>query len=113
MLLSNGQLPLFAAAATRNIAVTTEIANAIRQNSPVAIGVSGGKDSVATGFRMVEYLDSVKHNGPRVLIHSHLGRIEWQKSLPACERLAERLGLELIVIRRKSGDLIDGGASVG
>jgi len=58
MLRTNGQLPLFAAA-TRNIAVTTEIENAIRQNSPVAIGVSGGKDSAATGFRIVEYLDSV------------------------------------------------------
>jgi hypothetical protein len=43
--MTNGQLLLFAAAATRNIAVTTEIENAIRQNSPVAIGVSGGKDS--------------------------------------------------------------------
>ena len=42
-----------------------------------------------------------------MLIPRRLARIEWQESLPSCERLAERLRLELIVVRRKSGDLID------
>ena len=35
------------------------------------------------------------------------GRVEWRQSLPACERLAERLRLGLVVVRREAGDLLD------
>jgi 3'-phosphoadenosine 5'-phosphosulfate sulfotransferase (PAPS reductase)/FAD synthetase len=41
-----------------------------------------------------------------VLVHADLGVIEWTDSLPACQRLAEHLGLELIVVRRKAGDML-------
>src|SRR5581483_2926625 len=47
------------------------------------------------------------HRGPRVLIHSDLGRVEWGDSLPQCERLAAHLGLELIVVRRQAGGLME------
>ena len=69
--------------------------------------MSGGKDSAATGLATIDYLEDVGHRGPRVLIHSDLGRVEWRESLPACHRLAVRLGLELIVVRRETGDLVD------
>ena len=75
--------------------------------APVAIGVSGGKDSCAAAISTIEYLDSIGHKGPRVLVHSDLGRVEWKQSLPVCERLAERLGVELIVVRRAAGDMMD------
>lgn len=74
---------------------------------PVAIGVSGGKDSSATAFATVAYLDGIGHTGPRILIHSDLGRVEWKDSLPSCMRLAERLGMEMVVVRRQAGDLMD------
>lgn len=48
----------------------------------------------------------VGHRGPRILIHSDLGRLEWKASLPMCERLASRVGLDLIVVRRQAGDLM-------
>lgn len=86
--------------------ITPEIAALINTGSPVAIGVSGGKDSQALAFRVSEYLDEVGHNGPRVLIHSDLGRIEWRDSLSVCQRIADRLNMKLVVVRRKSGDLI-------
>ena len=35
------------------------------------------------------------------------GRIEWKDSLPTCERLADLTGLELLVIRREKGDMVD------
>jgi hypothetical protein len=53
------------------------------------------------------WLDAQGHAGPRILIHSDLGRVEWRQSLPLCERLAARLGLELVVVRRQAGDLLD------
>jgi 3'-phosphoadenosine 5'-phosphosulfate sulfotransferase (PAPS reductase)/FAD synthetase len=89
------------------IALTPEIESLLAAGSPVAIGVSGGKDSCAVAFATIEYLDSIGHTGPRVLIHSDLGRVEWKASLPTCERLAEILGLELIVVRREAGDMMD------
>jgi 3'-phosphoadenosine 5'-phosphosulfate sulfotransferase (PAPS reductase)/FAD synthetase len=77
------------------------------KGAPVAIGASGGGDSDVTGFEVMRYLDSVGHSGPRLLIHSDLGRVEWRNSLPQCERLAHRLGVELVVVRRGAGDLMD------
>ncbi len=79
----------------------------LKGNAPVAIGVSGGKDSCALAFATVKHLDEIGHTGPRILIHSDLGRVEWKESLPVCERLAARLGLELVVVRREAGDMMD------
>jgi 3'-phosphoadenosine 5'-phosphosulfate sulfotransferase (PAPS reductase)/FAD synthetase len=42
-----------------------------------------------------------------VLIHSDLGRTEWQQSLPQCQRLADKFGLELITTRRTSGGMLE------
>ncbi len=52
------------------------------------------------------YLDEIGHTGPRVLIHSDLGRVEWRDSLPSCERLAHALGWELLVVTRQAGDML-------
>lgn len=89
------------------IAITPEIRSLVAANAPVCVGVSGGKDSQAAAIRLAAYLDEVGHMGPKVLIHSDLGRVEWQDSLPVCERLARRLGWELMVVRRLAGDMMD------
>lgn len=73
----------------------------------VAFGVSGGKDSIAGAIATWAHLDAIGHTGPRVLIHSDLGRVEWKDSLPTCERLAALLGAELVVVRREAGDMMD------
>ncbi len=75
----------------------------IAANSPIAFGVSGGKDSDAAAIAVTDYLNAHGHTGPRILIHSHLGRIEHEDSLPQCTRLAEFLGLELFVVRPPNG----------
>ena len=102
-------LPLFESIWTpsRDVAVTPEIMAALTAGAVVAIGVSGGKDSAATAFATTDHLDEIGHGGARVLIHSDLGRVEWRQSLPVCERLSRELGLELIVVRRERGDLLD------
>ena len=89
------------------VAVTPEVSALLEQNAVVAIGVSGGKDSDACAIAVSRYLDQIRHQGPRVLVHSDLGRIEWDDSLPSCERLAARLGWELMVVRRNAGDMMD------
>lgn len=89
------------------IAITPEIQELLNSNAPVAFGVSGGKDSCAVALAVTEYLDSINHRGPRILIHSDLGRVEWKDSLPTCERLAAALNLELVVVQRQAGDMLD------
>jgi 3'-phosphoadenosine 5'-phosphosulfate sulfotransferase (PAPS reductase)/FAD synthetase len=86
---------------------TPVVDDLIARHAPVAIGVSGGKDSDVAAFETIAYLKERGHHGPVILIHSDLGRVEHKDSLPACQRLADRLGLELVVVRRKKGDLMD------
>lgn len=89
------------------ILTTIEVDDALRTGAPVAIGTSGGKDSCALAFATNRYLDEIEHYGPRLLIHSDLGRTEWKDSLPTCQRLADRLNLELVTVRRQAGDMMD------
>ena len=101
--------PLFESIWTpnREIAVAPEVTEALRNSATVAIGVSGGKDSAATAFATIDYLDGMGYQCQRLLIHSDLGRVEWRQSLSVCERLAMNLGLDLMVVRRDRGDLLD------
>lgn len=89
------------------VETTAEVAKLIGENAPVGIGVSGGKDSTAVAFAVCEHLDRVGHAGPRLLVHADLGVTEWADSLPTCRRLAARLGLELMTVRRPQGDMMD------
>lgn len=89
------------------VTIDARIEALLATNVPVAIGVSGGKDSQAAALATCTYLDRIRHAGPRLLIHSDLGSVEWLDSLPVCSRLAERLGVELVVVRRKAGGLME------
>lgn len=92
---------------TLPIAIPTDIEALISIDSVVAIGVSGGKDSDACALAVCAHLDSVGHKGPRVLIHADLGVVEWKDSEPSCQRLADRLGMELMTVRRNAGDMME------
>jgi 3'-phosphoadenosine 5'-phosphosulfate sulfotransferase (PAPS reductase)/FAD synthetase len=93
-------------ARARDVALTPEISALLATDAAVAIGVSGGKDSVACALAVARHLDAIGHNGPRILVHSDLGRVEWKDSGPACERLAAHLGWELLTVRRQAGDML-------
>lgn len=84
----------------------SDVRSLIACGAVVAVGISGGKDSHACAIAVARHLDAIGHTGPRVLVHADLGRIEWKDSLPACERLAEALGWELLVVERPAGDMI-------
>ncbi len=101
------QRDLFGESAQRSALTTPEVDAAIESHAPCFIGVSGGCDSQALAYRTIEHLDAAGHRGPRYLIHADLGRVEWRESLPVCERTAARLGIELIVVRRRAGGLME------
>jgi 3'-phosphoadenosine 5'-phosphosulfate sulfotransferase (PAPS reductase)/FAD synthetase len=90
------------------LSITPEIAVLLAAGAPVAVGVSGGKDGSVAAIEVYRHLDSIGHpREKRLLVHSDLGRIEWSQSLPVCEELAKLMGTELLVLRRKAGDMID------
>ena len=91
----------------RGVVTDSDVALALHHNAAVAIGVSGGKDSCALAFATVKHLNAIGHTGQRILIHSDLGRVEWRDSLPTCERLSAQLGIALVTVRRKAGDMMD------
>jgi 3'-phosphoadenosine 5'-phosphosulfate sulfotransferase (PAPS reductase)/FAD synthetase len=107
-LATGGQLalPFHHSRPTPTISITPEIEEMLAGSCAVAIGVSGGKDSQACALRLTQYLNDVGHTGPRVLVHADLGSVEWEDSLPACERLADRLNLELMIVYRKAGGMM-------
>lgn len=90
-----------------DIARSQSVDMLLAANAPVAIGVSGGKDSQAAALATFRHLDRIGHSGPRLLIHADLGTVEWKDSLPICERLAHHLGCELVVVARKAGGLME------
>lgn len=94
-----GEMPSIAADAT--------VDQLLSQQAPVAIGISGGKDSTACAWAVVQHLNRIGHTGPRLLIHADLGQIEWQDSARICARLASRLALPLVTVSRKKGGMIE------
>jgi 3'-phosphoadenosine 5'-phosphosulfate sulfotransferase (PAPS reductase)/FAD synthetase len=81
------------------IALTPLVSEQLARAARVGVGVSGGADSAVAAYLVAHHLESIGYHGECVLIYSDLGMIEWRASRPLCELLAERLGLELIVVK--------------
>jgi 3'-phosphoadenosine 5'-phosphosulfate sulfotransferase (PAPS reductase)/FAD synthetase len=94
------------------VELDAEVIALVASDAPVAVGVSGGKDSCAAAIAVVEHLRAVGHKGPVVLVHADLGdpdpalNVEWDDSLPTCERLAAFLGVPLVVTKRAAGGMM-------
>ncbi len=56
------------------VALTPDVESMLQRNCVVAVGVSGGKNSVACALAVDRHLNSIGHAGPRLLIHADLGR---------------------------------------
>lgn len=89
------------------VTIDSDVEAMLSRGAVCALSVSGGKDSDAMAIATVKHLNAIGHKGPRVLIHADLGVVEWKDSQPSCQRLAENLGLELITVKRKAGDMMD------
>lgn len=96
----------------RGVELDDDVRALIAADAPCAVGVSGGKDSCAAAIAVVEHLRAVGHRGPVVLVHADLGdpdpalNVEWDDSLPTCERLAAFLGVPLVVTKRAAGGMM-------
>ena len=99
-------LSLSAHASLRTVSQSPDVDALLAKHAAVAIGVSGGKDSVACALAVAAHLDRIGHSGPRILVHADLGRVEWKDSAACCERLAARLGWELLTVKRQAGDML-------
>lgn len=89
------------------IATTPLVDDLLAAGAPVALGISGGKDSAVLADATLTELDARGHIGPRILVYSDLGRAVWGDARPTCERLANHLSVELLVVKRQAGDLVD------
>ena len=89
------------------LAIDDEVNRLLAQQAPVAIGISGGKDSSACAWAVMAYLNRIGHGGPRVLIHADLGQIEWEDSARICQQVAEQLGIPLLTVQRRQGGMIE------
>lgn len=90
------------------LAIDDRVRAAIAAGVPVAYSLSGGKDSVSISHAADRLLDQLGHpRDRRVAIHSDLGRIEWKTTSATVEAAAAAIGVPLIVVRRKAGDLVD------
>lgn len=92
----------------RLISTTPQTLELLAQGAAVGMGTSGGKDSAVLALALNDYLDGIRHpKEKRCLIHSDLGIIEWPESLEWCEKLAEKTNLELVVVRRAAGGMVE------
>lgn len=89
---------------TATIEVPPEVEQLLQGSAPVALGVSGGKDSHAVAWALAQLLKD--YQGPKLLIHADLGSVEWEDSLPACQRIADRIGWELVTCSRRAGGMM-------
>lgn len=89
------------------LALPPAIDKAAHLGAALAVSISGGKDSQAI-LRSVVALHATKGwTGPIFAVHADLGQADWHESLPVCHRLAAEAGVELVVVQRSKGDLVD------
>lgn len=89
------------------VAVDDEIRKAIAEGAVFVFSLSGGKDSAAASREAMLYLDQRGHpRDRRIAIHADLGRAEWKSTPGTVEATAAALGLQLLVVRRGAGDMV-------
>lgn len=90
------------------VATTPELEALIARHAPTIFCISGGKDSRYATEEGMKELDRRGHRGERKLMYANVGRrMVWTDAQEQCQRLADRMKVELIVVEREAGDLLD------
>lgn len=93
---------------TKEPALDPRVRHAAEQGAWIVFNLSGGKDSSAAAFAASIWLDRIGHpRGRRVAIHADLGAIEWRSTPDMLRSICDRLEVELIVVHRAAGGLIE------
>lgn len=88
-------------------AVDPLVLDAVRREAWFAFNLSGGKDSSMAALAAMLLLDRLGHpRERRIAVHADLGRAEWDSTPDMVAAIAEYLGLPLIILRRKAGDMV-------
>lgn len=85
----------------------TQALELLRNGAALLISVSGGKDSDAMLNYLVNRRALEGWQGEIILVHADLGRAEWHYTPAYVQGLADRYGLELVIVQHPKGDLID------
>lgn len=79
----------------------------LRAGADLVLSVSGGKDSDAMCHHLLDMRQAEGWAGQVVMVHADLGRAEWHSTPEYVEKLAQRKGVDLHIVRYRHGDLID------
>lgn len=79
----------------------------LEQGAALAISISGGKDSQALLQALVREHALQGWTGRVFAIHADLGRAEWTQTPDDVVDQAKAAGVELVVVRRDRGDMVD------
>lgn len=89
------------------ISTAKEVDDLIDSGAPILIAISGGKDSRLVAEQTVAYARNRNHSGRIILVYADLGRVVWSDALQQCRRLAQRLDVDLQIVGRKAGGLME------
>ena len=92
---------------TAQINLPDSIAAQLDAGAALAISISGGKDSQALLNSVLGAHQEHGWTGPVFAIHADLGRLEWNETPKFVTELAARYEIELVIVRRAKGDLLD------
>lgn len=90
-----------------SILINPEIEQAIEAGWPIVLNTSSGKDSAAMAVEVIRLARRQGWKNQMIFCHGDLLDIEWAESLPLCEEHARHFGIELMVVRRPAGGLIE------
>jgi 3'-phosphoadenosine 5'-phosphosulfate sulfotransferase (PAPS reductase)/FAD synthetase len=92
---------------SRGVQIPAEVGQALRDGATLVVSISGGKDSQAMLQALVaEHGARSEWTGPIVAVHADLGRAEWHQTPAIVEAQAAAAGVELHVVQRAKGDLL-------
>lgn len=98
--------PALFPAAPAVLEIPEVIDRALGAGATLAVSISGGKDSQAMANDLSCALRKRAYPGVIFALHMDLGRAEWPQTPAHVERIATENGLELVVVRRPQGDLV-------
>lgn len=94
--------------ATGEIQVDEAVEAMLQAGAPIALSVSGGKDSDAMVYAVIAYLASRGLTNQLHLVHADLGRAELKATPAHVAELARLTGIPLHIVRHSKFDLLDG-----
>lgn len=101
------QLSLFSPERTSHRKTPSAIEQAMEMGAALAISISGGKDSDAMLRHLVALHRTREWKGKLFAITADLGRIEWPGTLEHMQATCNQLNIELVIVRRQKGSMID------